>query len=382
MQIWLVACVMAGWLAVTQVSAQQQGIGGEAPSFMNPIVSIDFPGGTVKAYVDAIRKAAAPQPVNVILSQEAAEATIAPISLKTVALDTALLAIQPAAGAASGSWNITRINPRTQEAPVTAAAPAFSIELFPRARAAGPTAPVSVEVFSIAALIRPTTGKPTPVQTVLAAVQAAVDLQTDRGARANVKFHEESALVIVRGTDADHRAVRQVLEQLTDEQQQLAHRVDAKEQRIRSLELDMERIAIAIDLAAQEADVSRQQLEEASRMAQAGMMSQQELREAQLEVSRAEARKRELELQARRLKTEVEAVAPIPLVLDRNYSMDGLSNKTAAVYKLIEVMREVADGFHPRYHHDQGGALVLTATEAQHKVFAAAIAGMRATPAR
>lgn len=358
-----------------------------------PVVSVNYAGGTVAAYVEALRKAAQPKPVNVILSRSAAAETIAPISLQNVGLDTALMAIEPAAGVSSGTWRIRRIDPRSPG--VTGGqgtSPAFSID-FAEARAAPSAEPASVEVFSIASLVRmPGVVEDVPLldavirqgegrlslQAVLDAVRSALEIGEDRADKPELKYHEESSLLIVRGTAKQHRAVRQVIERLEMDRDRTTSRAAEAAKRQRALEIDAQRLRIDMQVQAQELHVRQQELAEALKLVEAGAAPTSHRTTLEIVVAKSQARLQQLELELKRIELEMTGAAGAAGAAERTYGVEGLASKMAAVYRLIEVMREADASDLPRYHHADGGALVLTATERQHKVFAAAIAGMRA----
>lgn len=383
----LVASFLAFAFAGAPAVGQTREASAPATAYISPVVSIDFPGGTVSTFIDALRKAVAPQPVNVILSKDASTAVIAPISLRQVALDTALMAIEPAAGNASGGWHISRINVRGQgESQETSIAPAFSIDHMPRRAAMSPPQPMAVEVFSIAELIRQQGGVGVPLMkdvpllaTVLSAVESAVELQADSEVKPELKFHEPSGLLILRGTERDHRAVRQVIERIQMDLERGAANTASKAQRRRSIENELERARIELAVQAQELALRQTQLAEVSKMVEAGVESHTTQREFQIEMSRAEAKVKLLQLEVDRRTAELNELSAVAPGVERTYRLDGLTNKVAAIYQILDSMKEADGGSLPRYHHANDGALVLTATEGQHKVFAAVLAAMRAT---
>lgn len=389
----LAASVLA--VALAGVPAVGQTREGPAPSatYISPVVSIEFGGGTVSAYIDALRKAVAPQPVNVILSRDASTAEIAAISLKQVALNTALMAIEPAAGHASGDWKIRRINvERLDEFPANSIASAFSVDYMPRREMVSPMGPqpMAVEVFSIADLIRRQGGAGVPLMkdvpllaTVLSAVESAVELQADSEVKPELKFHEQSGLLILRGTERDHRAVRQVIERIQMDLDRGAATTASETRTRRAIENNLERAQIELSVQAQELELRRDQLAQASKMVEAGVESQGSQRELQLEVNRAEAKVRFLQLEIDKFRAELNDLSAASPGVERSYRLDGVTNKVAAIYQILDAMKEADGGSLPRYHHADGGALILTATEGQHKVFAAVLAGMRtAAPSR
>src|SRR4051812_33062131 len=70
----------------------------DQPAAPEVTLTVDFPGGTVKQYIEHLKHAAVRNPVNVVVSEAAMSSQIATISLRDVSLYTALQAIQGAAG--------------------------------------------------------------------------------------------------------------------------------------------------------------------------------------------------------------------------------------------------------------------------------------------
>lgn len=184
----------------------------QAPVEDRALVSLKFPGGTLKQLLDVVR-AQAPA-VNIVASELAAEVPLPPIELRDVGCMAALDAI-------------ARIVPEpyrakinvSKQSPGGAAMCAVMVQS-PRP----PAQTTTVQVFSLASLIRELpgadAGTPTalPAQTVLSALEAGARVM---GEPLDMRFHEESSLLFVKGGPTQLELVQQVLGNLQREQDRL-----------------------------------------------------------------------------------------------------------------------------------------------------------------
>jgi hypothetical protein len=205
---------------------------------VGPIVTVDFPGGTVGQYIDSIRRASS-NSANIVLPPRAAKVTMPAVSLKGVTLLDALNAIVAVADIPTDEdWMVRPL--ATLGMGGVAMYPGESMPGFalltqsrmgrgvPGVLPGGPTAlPVSArtEVFSVRDLLDSGL-KPDAVLTSLDTA-----MRMDQRAEApDVKFHEESGLLILRASAEQLDAARQVVLRL-QEASKSAARVRAAEQR-------------------------------------------------------------------------------------------------------------------------------------------------------
>src|SRR3954468_2965186 len=177
---------------------------GNAPE-LNPPISLDFGGGTLSQFVDAVKKGAAQvvadSAVNVVFAEpRVAQFQVPAIQLQHVSVESALrAAVHPRARAEGNE------RPMLEQVGTGGgtSAPVFVVSM----GTAGGRPPPStrVEVFDLRELI----GSGIKPESVITAVQTGLAME-ESGPRADVKFHPESGLLIVRGDPGQLDTVRQV----------------------------------------------------------------------------------------------------------------------------------------------------------------------------
>jgi hypothetical protein len=250
---------------------------GQAPEEPT-LLSVEFPGGTIKDYIEVLAKAA--PDLNVVIRPETAEIPMPPVSLKGVAHGTALqlipalaesggeIKVQPVLGPSGSGSEVYVIGTQPPQAPGT---PVMNVTyggtpgMPGRAmRTVGPTGlggalpavpgvrpPKSVRVFSLRSLTSGSDAlKP---ETVLTAIDTALGLQRadDEGEPASIKLHAESGLLVVHGAPEQIDVVEQVLttmerdirsqataqqQALQNENMNLKHNVERLEKKVAELE--------------------------------------------------------------------------------------------------------------------------------------------------
>lgn len=198
-----------------------------------PVISIDFPGGSLRELIDAMRRI--DPRLNITASSLAQEVKLPEMSIKgatVINVLTAAAAIAPEAyavacrdsGGAGAPVYMVLVQERSQGRGVTSM------------RGAGPGEPPrGVQVFSLRSLIEPQPGdakdKPIalPVETVLSAVESGV--QMSGGDAADLKYHRDSRLLLVNGTPAQTGVVSQVLQNLEQDQRQARQMLEQERHR-------------------------------------------------------------------------------------------------------------------------------------------------------
>lgn len=205
----------------------------------NPIVTVDFGGGTFQEYVEALRRAAtrtSPDAiVNVYFADEAAaKMPLPPISVQRVHLETALEAATFSPAPDGDRVQVGRIGRMggPNNAPIFVAA-------LRSAQAVPPTAELRTEVFSTRQLL--STGM--KAETVLTAVETTLNMEPDSGG-ATIRFHEPSSMLIVRGTPQQINSVHRVMQELTKAIRDQAGEAQRHELRAREVHVrkELERI--------------------------------------------------------------------------------------------------------------------------------------------
>ena len=162
------------------------------------LVSIDFPGGTVAEFVTVIRHALPPESknpraaVNLLVGANSNGVSIPPMTVRHAELET-LFNVATALITPRYYLEIDRID-SGNGTPV----------LVVRAVSNGPETTRMLRVLPLRALTQTVTGESSdlalPAESILTAVQAALELIADGQPPATVRFHESSGLVFVHGT--------------------------------------------------------------------------------------------------------------------------------------------------------------------------------------
>lgn len=249
-----------------------------------PTVSVEFAGGTVGEYVAALKKAAGPATaVNAIVSDAASRMALAAISLKTVSPATALQAIEAAAGSGEGVWVI---GPIGQASAHPGVAQAFSVDFRPSERLARGLAR-RLMVFSLDEITLGEGGLTPDI--VLTAIESTLAMQSDPAAKAEMRFHKESGLLVVRGTSQDVEAVAQVLDRLRDDMRRRVRDASRSKQVDIITKANVQRAEIQVRITREEMHRAEQMLREVQAQAQSGHASSAQVREAEGVLSRAKA---------------------------------------------------------------------------------------------
>lgn len=183
------------------------------PTPSEELVSFEFGGGTIQSFVETLRVAMNPTPLNVFIEPEAANQIIPPVKFTDVSYYQVLRLLDRTATDEKGRRSQTQLE--QSNTPVDSA-PMFKIRAIPMGGG-------FAKGFSVLSL-NPIIGLPgssksansgLDAKTVLAAVEAAVVAAEEPGATPPIlKFHETSGLLFVRGTDAQREAAGEVVQQL------------------------------------------------------------------------------------------------------------------------------------------------------------------------
>ncbi len=222
-----------------------------------------------------------------------------------------------------------------------------------------------VQIFSLKEIIEPAASDPlrapvaTPAASVLTAVEAALAAAREEGeASAEVTFHDESGLLIVRGEEPEIDAVREVLELIREdvrraraeianrEALQTLHTRTAKETpeidkaRRADLEAALRLAMIEVERAQLEVDLRAEKLHRADKLAKAGNVSQGEVRELRTAFEHARLAMHEAEVKAGAMRRQLEAVGQGPEAIERMRRMQGEDELRMA---MIAIERAQAD---------------------------------------
>ncbi|MBL8876262.1 MAG: hypothetical protein JNM86_10745 [Phycisphaerae bacterium] len=184
------------------------------PGTPDGTITVDFAGGTLEQYVEALRTAAGMTPMNVVVSPEVADVRIPRVKLTKALPGSAIISVQQIGTNKSGKPITLNVNPIDSGGP----APAYSISLYEdREKLARLN---NVLVLSL----NPIVGLPGSPQaaaskldakTVLSAIEVAVLVSDDEATpQPLLKFHEASGLLFVRGSQTQRAAATEVVQQL------------------------------------------------------------------------------------------------------------------------------------------------------------------------
>ena len=226
--------------ATPQVAGDPDLSGQEA----SQLVTLEFPGGNLAAYVELLREKF---DVNAVVAPDVSDLPMPPLSLKKVSRGTAMNLIEAMSRSLSGDSGGVSVNALADQegnpvyivdlratvpqAVAQAGIPAIPPRI-PRALrgslgvpVAGPGAPQTVRtvrVYSIKVLTQPVPGRGElglPPDDVLTAIDTALGLSGDESAQ--VKYHPETGLLFVHGTPSQLEAVGTLIQTLNEDQMML-----------------------------------------------------------------------------------------------------------------------------------------------------------------
>jgi len=254
------------------------------------MVSVNFPGGTIGQYVEALRKASTGGTANIVVSDRSSKVPISAISLKGVDIGVAVSAIPAAYSGARGVWHIEPVLPNGMPrmgnydpASVTYSVDFETVSDFQ-------TGELKVEAFSLGRLLNPAgSAKPeSNPEVVLTAIEAGLHLligNTDR--QPELKFHPDSSLLFVRGTSDEVLLVKSIISRMTEEavrRQAITQRRTHAEQ-VRNLQ--MKEAMLRVQIKEMEFQAVSSDLDRMKQQVEAGAASMTELSRLQLEIGRA-----------------------------------------------------------------------------------------------
>lgn len=272
--VWVLVWCPAAW-AQEQEQKQAQA---QAQEPELPVIELTFDGGTVGEYVEALRNAV--QGANVVVTTpEVQELVLPPVQLDSVDLGAAVHLIE--GDYQPNERTVIRIEVDVIGRWHDDQKPVFKVSGQVRRR--GPAAAES-GVWTVADLL----ASDVPPEAVLTAVETALELFADNRARAEVRFHEETGLLIARGDPLQMEAIDDVVDRLREgldrrrevKQQEAGQEAEEKaSQRVKELEnelrgrmLEIERMAVRCDVIQKERErleVERHELQNVLREHQA-----------------------------------------------------------------------------------------------------------------
>lgn len=265
--------------------------GGPSPFRAPTTIDIDFRGGSIGDYLEAVKQAAAPMPVNVIISDDVARLKANPVELTGVSVETALyllmqgqvltpepLSVGPSAGGGS-SAPVYIINAR--HIPESA-----------RRRPEPPAPERSVRVYSIRDFVEPEPGVPGSLvidpETIISSIDAALSLHGESDQR-DVLFHPDAGILIVRAGDRELTVVTSLLQEIQLDMQRRRESARRAAEEVAELEHEVMRFESQRHLAEAELEIARRRLERVQQLQDSGASIESDVDEARLRLLRADA---------------------------------------------------------------------------------------------
>lgn len=203
--LWTAAGVVAAIVTIAapgSAPAQPPAAPAERARPSLPVIDLSFPGGTVTDYVAALRKAT--PDANVVIAPGAGEATVPAVTLRHVtvpaALDVLRGRVRTGAGVAVEIEIVHVPSYSTDERPT------YAVRAHEAGGAAGPRA--STHVWTVSALL----GADLTSRTLLSAIETALDVVG--GSKPDVRFHEDTGLLIARGNEEQIDVITSVIDEL------------------------------------------------------------------------------------------------------------------------------------------------------------------------
>ncbi|MEZ6243661.1 MAG: hypothetical protein R3B57_11535 [Phycisphaerales bacterium] len=280
-------------LTAAPALAQSDKVSGFKPSAQRFALDISFPGGTLQDFVEAIKAAVPENVTNVLLRHEAATLEVPPMELRSVSTKTAFELAVPT----RGQWTEPQPDGSSIEyyrdldvvGGDAMSAPVFVVDAkqwtHPREPVMNKASPEPrIDVFSVEKAVK----DDADVKELLTAIDTALALG-ESDSKAEVKFHPDSALLIVRGTPDQISTIDRVIERFretgsarTNEHREKIAQVAELKANLIERRADMQRWEAQLELDAGEVDRLKQ-------LAEKEIVSDKELHEAAMRLRMSEA---------------------------------------------------------------------------------------------
>ncbi len=176
---------------------------GQAPSG-DALIDLRFRGGTAAQYIEAVREAAGD--LNILVPPEAAEVQMPPVNLKLVSVSAAIRLLEDKADESPDR----RVWLSVTELPIYASGERQTFEVIAQVRSHRKRIS-DAHVWTVSNLV----GDDLSSKAVLSAVEMALDVVNSKTAP-DVRFHEETGLLIATGDENQMETINAVLTRLSD----------------------------------------------------------------------------------------------------------------------------------------------------------------------
>lgn len=244
-----------------------------------PIVNFTFDGGTLRAFVDAIKKQCPAVEINVGFRGEAERVQMPAISMKGVSVGTAMQAMNTLADPGAGRYvSVLPVLERN-------GSPLYAIEIRNLAdvRPQFTAEQVATKVFSLRDLIRASgSDQDAPQQTaelVLSVLEAAMEVEASESRTPpTLRFHKDSAMLIARGTSNQLQVIESVLGTLKRDAENNSDQPSYPMiQAFANAEAELSLARATLDHRRQEAASAKEQLDQAIKLHDSGAASAPEV---------------------------------------------------------------------------------------------------------
>ncbi len=281
-----------------------------------PLIDVNFPGGAVSAYCEAVRAAASPNVVNIIINQGAGDVTLPPISLKQVTVEVAMRVLTMTGQSSVGSQvSMQRLDDQ--------GASTYVLQSGELNGFVSPRSSPETSVYSLRSIVEPPPGIPNtddvalPIDTVMAALSAALSAD-DRGPgpKPDLKLHRESLMLIVRGNMFQQNVVQSTLNLMSSDMKyrrdKLSNRIEAAEKarldRVTS-EAEVKQAQASVAKATADHEEALHNLDLIQKRIDSGLSPQTDLSRAQSDVTSAKANLDEAKAQYEMAKSRAAVLA-------------------------------------------------------------------------
>lgn len=269
-RIGLVVALLAVLPLMPRVQAQE---GDRGYTHAHSRFDVDFPGGKLSEYVDAVRRARPDGAANIVVMPNAENLAIPPITLVGITVEAAIKILE-------GPYEMS--DGRGAEVQVWSHNIGDSPDLVMKVVAELEFRSVRSAVWSVEEALA--SGQ--TAEELLGAVEAVVSLFNEK---ADISFHPPTRLLIARGTDEQLDLVREALDQLIHGATRRNQELSSIHRQIEELERDQYRVTAETDVARKEVEVAGVYLDKMIRNLKAEAASQEDVAQYELEVTRAKA---------------------------------------------------------------------------------------------
>ena len=297
---------LLGLGAASPAGAQQDSMFGASQNF-----AVNFEGGSVESFVNALRQAAGDIPVNIIVSGHTEGLQLPAIILEHVNVRNAVkslehLMVEPYAidvgmtdeGLANGVMSIAVVK-RTPRGPQRNTAQ----NVFPEPEN-------RLEVISLTELLEGTgeEGANADTATLLTAIDTALAMADD-AQTAELKFHPDSHLLIVSGSARQTDLVKRLINEVHDDVIRRRQFTSQLKNEMRHAEIEAQKAEVEIQAARSDFEIARREFDQLKALRDSGMVGESEMMAAERQIQQIQSQMEIAELEREQRMTRLHAIA-------------------------------------------------------------------------